>query len=55
MHVGEAHREESDHEKLLGIHLDKKLSFKKHVQALCKTSQKLHAFTRIQFECSPRN
>ena len=36
MHVGEAQIEESDDEKLLGITLDKKLSFKKHVQTLCK-------------------
>ena len=31
MHVGEEQIEESDDEKLLGITLDKKLSFKKHV------------------------
>ena len=31
MHVGEVQIEESDDEKLLGITLDKKLSFKKHV------------------------
>ena len=36
IHLGEAQIEENDEEKLLGITLDKKLSFKKHVQTLCK-------------------
>ena len=44
----EAVTEESDDETLLGIRLDKKLSFKTHVQSLCKkASQKLHALSRI--------
>ena len=36
MYVGKAQIEESYDEKLLGITPDKKLSFKKHVQTLCK-------------------
>ena len=41
IHVGETQIEESDEEKLLGITLDKKLSFKIHVKKLCKkASQK---------------
>ena len=55
MHVGEAQIEESDDEKLLGITLDKKLSFKKHVQTLCKKDcQKLHALTRISIFMEPK-
>ncbi len=39
---------ESDEEKLLGVTLDKKLSFKTHVNNLCKkASQKLHALARV--------
>ena len=54
IHIGEAQIEESDEEKLLGINLDKKLSFKKHVQTLCKkASQKLHALTRISVFVEP--
>ena len=48
MHVGEAQIEESDEEKLLGITFDKKISFKKHIQTLCKKLVKsfmhLHVF-----------
>ena len=48
IHFGEAVIEESDEETLLGITLDTKLSFKSHVQSLCrKASQKLHALSRI--------
>ena len=55
MHVGEVQIEESDDEKLLGITLDKKLTFKKHVQAICKkASQKLHALTRISIYMEPK-
>ena len=55
MHVGDAQIEESDDEKLLGITLDKKLSFKKHVQTLCKkASQKLHALIRISILMEPK-
>ena len=54
MHVGEEQIKENDHEKLLGITLDKKLNFKKHVQTLCKkTSQKLHALTSISIYMEP--
>ena len=46
MQVEEVQIEESGDEKLLGINLDKKLTFKKHVHAICeKASQKLHART----------
>ncbi len=39
---------ESDEEKLLGVTLDKKMSFKTHVNNLCKkASQKLHALARV--------
>ena len=54
MHVGEVQIEESDDEKLLGITLDKKLSFKKHVQTLWKkANQKLHALTPISIYMEP--
>ena len=40
----------SREEKLLGVTLDKQLSFKTHVQSLCKkASQKLHALSRISY------
>ena len=40
--------EGSDEETLLGMMLDTKLSFKTHVQSLCrKASQMLHALSRI--------
>ena len=52
--VGEVQIEESDEEKLLGVTLDKRLSFKKHVLTLCKkASQKLHALTRISIYMEP--
>ena len=39
---------ESDEEKLLGVTLDKKLSFKIHVNNLCKkASQKLNTLARV--------
>ena len=48
MRVGDEQMEESDHEKLLGITLDKKLSFKntfKHsVKKLAKSSMHLQVF-----------
>ena len=54
VHVGEAQIEESGEEKLLGITLDKKLSFKNHVKTLCKkASQKLHALARISIYMEP--
>ena len=54
IHVGEAQIEESGEEKLLGITLDKKLSFKNHVKTLCKkASQKLHALARISIYMEP--
>ena len=38
----------SNYEKLLGIQIDKKLTFHKHVGGLCKkASQKMHALARI--------
>ena len=40
----------SKYEKLLGIHIDNKLTFEPHVRSLCKkASQKLNAFARIAF------
>ena len=48
IHVGEAVMVESDEETLLGITLDTKLSFKTHVQSLCrKARKKLHALSII--------
>ena len=48
MHVGEVQIEESDDEKVLGITLDKKLSFKNtpksSVKKLIKSFVHLHAF-----------
>ena len=39
---------ESCYAKLLGITVDKKLSFRKHVEDLCKkANQKLHALARL--------
>ena len=39
---------ESEKQTLLGITVDKKLSFKTHVESLCKkANQKLHALSRI--------
>ena len=46
--IGEACVKESTEENLLGITFDQSLSFKQHVQPLCKkASQKLHALARI--------
>ena len=40
----------SKYEKLLGIHIDNKLTFEPHVRSLCKkASQKLNAFARIAY------
>ena len=45
---------ESDYEKLLGITFDKKLSFRKHVEDLCKkANQKLHALARLFIYIDP--
>ena len=54
IHIAEAQIEESGEEKLLGIALDKKLSFKNHVKTICKkASQKLHALARISIYMEP--
>ena len=46
--IDQALIKESTGEKLLGVILDKKLSFETHVQQLCtKARQKLHELTRI--------
>ena len=46
--IGEACMKESTEENLLGITFDQSLSFKQHVQVLCKkASQKLHVLARI--------
>ena len=48
--IGSTTITESREEKLLGVTLDKQLSFKTHVQSLCKkASQKLHALSRISY------
>ena len=45
---------ESDYEKLLGIAFDKKLSFRTHVEDLCKRAyQKLHALARLSAYIDP--
>ena len=54
MHVGEAQIEESDDGKLPDITLDKKLSFKRHVQTLCKkANEKLLPRTRTSIYVEP--
>ena len=40
----------SKYEKLLGIHIDNKLTFEPYVRSFCeKANQKLNAFARIAF------
>ena len=52
--IGEAIVEESSEEKLLGVIIDKKLSFKSHISSLCKrASQKLHAVARVSTFMDP--
>ena len=56
MHVGEVQIEDSDDEKLLGITLDKKLTFKKHVQTICKKLVKSFMHLRVfQSTWNPRS
>ena len=44
---------ESREQRLLGITVDKKLTFKTHVESLCKkANQKLHGLPRISFYLS---
>ena len=46
--IGSSIIKESDYEKLLGVTFDKKLSFTKHVEDLCKNAnQKMHALARL--------
>ena len=48
VNIGPALIKEHTEEKLLGVTLDKRLSFETHTQQLCiKASQKLHALARI--------
>ena len=48
--IGSTTITERKEEKLLGVTLDKQLSFKPHVQSLCKkASQTLHALSRISY------
>ena len=52
--IGNAEIKESHSEKLLGITFDKKLSFKKHIEDLCKkANQKLHALARVSYLLDP--
>ena len=48
--IGSASIMESSEEKMLGVTLDKQLSFKTHIQSLCKkASQKLEALSHISY------
>ena len=50
INIGEIAISNSKCEKLLGIHIDNKLTFESHVRSLCKkASQKLNAFARIAY------
>ncbi len=52
--IGNSIIKESDYEKLLGVTFDKKLSFTKHVEDLCKkANQKLHALARLSNYTDP--
>ena len=52
--IGNSTIDESDYEKLLGVTFDKKLSFRKHVEELCKkANQKLHALARLSTYIDP--
>ena len=45
--IGSSEIKESTSEKLRGITFDKKLSFTKHVEDLCKKANQLHALARV--------
>ena len=50
INIGEMDISSSKCEKLLGIHINNKLTFEPHVRSLCKkASQKLNAFARIAY------
>ena len=50
INIGEIAISNSKCEKLLGIHIDNKLTFEPHIRSLCKkASQKLNAFARIAY------
>ena len=52
--IGKSSFEESEYEKLFGDTFDKKLSFTKHVQDLCKKAhRKLHVLTRLSNYIDP--
>ena len=54
INIGDAEIKESYSEKLLGITFDKKLSFKQHIEDLCrKANQKLHALARVSYFMDP--
>ena len=54
VNIGNSTIKESDYEKLLGVTFDKKLSFTKHVEDLCKkANQKLHALARLSNYTDP--
>ena len=52
--IGEAIVEEGPEEKLLGLMIDNKLNFKRHISSLCKRDgQKLHALARVSTFMDP--
>ena len=52
--IGNAELKESYSGKLLGITFDKKLSFRKHIEDLCKTAnQRIHALARVSYFVDP--
>ena len=54
--IGNSEIKESDCEKLQGITFDKKLSFKKHIEDLCrKANQKIHALASFSNNIDPVN
>ena len=54
--IGNAEIKESYSDKLLGITFDKKLSFKQHIEDLCKKANKtLHVLPRVSYFMDPVN
>ena len=56
VNIGNSTIKEGDYEKPLGVTFDKKLSFTKHVEDLCKkANQRLHALARLSNYTDPVN